>query len=107
MDQFVLLADESNSVPDLQGKSYADFHLLKKDWQKVELMHEVLQVRKPFSSFLHMLIGKPGTCKCAANILKLETSDGLPHHPHPRVPPDILGKHVSCSEVCSSKARAR
>jgi len=37
--------DDSNEVPDLHGKSYLDFKLMKKDWEKLKVMHEVLQVR--------------------------------------------------------------
>jgi hypothetical protein len=42
------LADESDEVPNLKGKSYSDFYLRKRDWEKLELMHEVLKVRRPF-----------------------------------------------------------
>jgi hypothetical protein len=40
----VQLADDSDKVPDLQRKSYADFRLNRKEWERLELMHEVLQV---------------------------------------------------------------
>jgi hypothetical protein len=43
VNRFVQLADDSDKVPDLQGKSYADFHLNRKEWERLELMHEVLQ----------------------------------------------------------------
>jgi len=42
---FVELADDSEDIPDLTGKSYADLRLDKKDWEKIKLMHDVLQVR--------------------------------------------------------------
>ncbi|KIK05961.1 hypothetical protein K443DRAFT_90372, partial [Laccaria amethystina LaAM-08-1] len=42
INQFVLLTDDSESVPDLQGKSYSDFRLSKQDWQNIELVHEIL-----------------------------------------------------------------
>lgn len=35
----------SEDVPDLKGMSYADFRLDKRDWEKLKLMHKVLQVR--------------------------------------------------------------
>jgi hypothetical protein len=39
------IADDSEEVPDLRRKKYQDFRLSKPDWVKMELMHEVLQVR--------------------------------------------------------------
>jgi hypothetical protein len=36
--------DDSDDVPDLQEKSYLDFKLTKKDWEKLGLIHEVLCV---------------------------------------------------------------
>ena len=41
---FVQGADDSDKVPDLQGKYYSDFKLMKRDWEKLKLMHEVLRV---------------------------------------------------------------
>ena len=38
------MADESDEVPNLKGKNYSDFYLRKRDWEKLELMHEVLKV---------------------------------------------------------------
>ncbi|KAG1811121.1 uncharacterized protein BJ212DRAFT_1278098, partial [Suillus subaureus] len=40
---FVELTDNSENVPNLKGKSYADFQLDRRDWEKLKLMHEVLQ----------------------------------------------------------------
>ncbi|KIK36504.1 hypothetical protein CY34DRAFT_94238, partial [Suillus luteus UH-Slu-Lm8-n1] len=40
---FVKLADDSDEVPNIKGKCYADFRLDKKDWEKMKLAHEVLQ----------------------------------------------------------------
>jgi hypothetical protein len=45
INRFVQIADDSDEVPDLTGKSYSDFKLNKKDWDKIALVHEVLQVR--------------------------------------------------------------
>jgi len=44
INRFVQIADDSDEVPDLTGKSYSDFKLNKKDWDKIALVHEVLQV---------------------------------------------------------------
>ncbi|KAF7363239.1 Dimer-Tnp-hAT domain-containing protein [Mycena venus] len=44
MNQFAITADESDEVPDLEGKNYADFKLTKLDWIKIRKMHEVLEV---------------------------------------------------------------
>jgi len=41
---FVKLADNSNEVPPLKGKEYADFWLDCKDWERIKQMKEVLQV---------------------------------------------------------------
>ena len=38
------LADESDVVPNLKKKNYSDFYLRKRDWDKLELMHEVLKI---------------------------------------------------------------
>ncbi|KAG2029160.1 hypothetical protein BDR03DRAFT_1018820 [Suillus americanus] len=40
---FVELVDDSEDVPSLKGKCYADFCLNKNDWEKLKLVHEVLQ----------------------------------------------------------------
>ncbi|KAF8218540.1 hypothetical protein L208DRAFT_1215012, partial [Tricholoma matsutake] len=40
---FVKLADDSEEVPALKGKQYANFHLDLKDWEKMKQMKEVLQ----------------------------------------------------------------
>src|SRR6201996_5567767 len=44
VNHFVQGTNDSDKVPDLQGKSYLDFKLTKKDWEKLKLMHEVLRV---------------------------------------------------------------
>lgn len=50
---FAQYADDSESVPKLKGKSYSDFFLRKKDWDKLHLMHEVLQAS--FNPFVYNL----------------------------------------------------
>lgn len=45
INRFVQIADDSDEVPDLTGKSYSNFKLNKKDWDKIALIHKVLQVR--------------------------------------------------------------
>lgn len=45
INRFTALADESEEVPDLQGKDYATFKLSPAEWHKMELMKDVLQVR--------------------------------------------------------------
>jgi hypothetical protein len=45
VEQFVLLADASKKVPDLtKNHAYADFQLSKKEWDKLEVLCEVLRV---------------------------------------------------------------
>ena len=41
---FVELADDCEDIPDLVGKSYVDFWLNKKGWEKMKLMHHILHV---------------------------------------------------------------
>ena len=53
MNLFVELADDSEEVPSLKGKQYADFHLDCKDWESMKQMKEVIQVNKTF----HYLFG--------------------------------------------------
>lgn len=55
IDQFILLADASEKVPKLsKNRAYADFQLTKRDWDRLVVIHDVLQVRSPFStSLLH------------------------------------------------------
>jgi hypothetical protein len=44
VNQFIQLADESDEVPDLKGKSYTAFKLSPQEWTMMELMRDVLQV---------------------------------------------------------------
>jgi hypothetical protein len=44
VNQFIQLADDSDEVPKLKGKSYADFWLSVQEWTELDLMCEVLQV---------------------------------------------------------------
>lgn len=43
VNRFTRDADDSLEVPNLVKKSYVDFQLMVRDWEKMELMHEVLQ----------------------------------------------------------------
>ena len=53
------MADESDEVPNLKGKTYSDFYLRKRDWDKLELMHEVLKVCLPLTLiFLSILTSR-------------------------------------------------
>ena len=45
VEQFVLLADASDRVPTLRNKSYSDFQLMKRDWDKLEVIRAVLRVQ--------------------------------------------------------------
>jgi hypothetical protein len=49
---FVELADNSDDVPQLKGKEYADFQLDRKDWERMKQMKDVLHVRR----FKHPLL---------------------------------------------------
>ncbi|KAL0958654.1 hypothetical protein HGRIS_014979 [Hohenbuehelia grisea] len=42
VNQFTQSANESDEVPDLKDKNYSDFRLTKKDWERLELIREVL-----------------------------------------------------------------
>lgn len=55
INKFVLLADASDEVPNLatrnkKSRSYADFMLSRAEWEKIELMREVLEVRYRYYS---------------------------------------------------------
>ncbi|KAG2064122.1 hypothetical protein BDR04DRAFT_1122806 [Suillus decipiens] len=43
VNRFIQLVDDSDEVPNLQGKSYGAFKLSAKEWKKLELMHDMLQ----------------------------------------------------------------
>jgi hypothetical protein len=59
VNKFIQLADDSDEVPNLQGKSYGAFKLSAEEWKKLELMHNVLQVCASVQSSL----------KCCINLL--------------------------------------
>ena len=45
VDQFALLADASEKVPNLpKNCAYADFQLTKRDWDRLEVIQDVLCV---------------------------------------------------------------
>jgi hypothetical protein len=45
VNHFILRADSSKKVPDLQkNKKYMDYFLSDDDWELLEVIHEVLQV---------------------------------------------------------------
>ncbi|KAG2747615.1 hypothetical protein P692DRAFT_20736237, partial [Suillus brevipes Sb2] len=43
VNRFIQLTDDSDEVPKLKGKSYADFRLSAQEWMELDLMREVLQ----------------------------------------------------------------
>jgi len=44
IDQFILITDATDKVPDLKNKSYADFQHFKRDWDKLDVIRMVIQV---------------------------------------------------------------
>jgi hypothetical protein len=52
VNRFIQLADDSDEVPNLQGKTYGVFKLSAAEWTKLELMRDVLQV---CASFLFLI----------------------------------------------------
>lgn len=69
ISQFILLADASDDVPSLSNqRSYADFHLSRRDWVHLENIRDVLRVRS-LSLVGHRSPGL-GAVNCPANILK-------------------------------------
>jgi hypothetical protein len=44
VNRFVHLADDSDEVPKLRKRQYADFKLTNSDWLQLSLIHEALQV---------------------------------------------------------------
>lgn len=65
MSHFAQFADESDIVPKLKGKNYSDFFLRKRDWEKLELVHEVLQVSLELNScpFINHCDKEPASAK--------------------------------------------
>ncbi|KAG2738997.1 hypothetical protein P692DRAFT_20756762 [Suillus brevipes Sb2] len=51
VNRFIQLADDSDEVPNLQGKTYGVFKLSAAEWTKLELMCDVLQVYSKFNDF--------------------------------------------------------
>ncbi|KAG2741172.1 hypothetical protein P692DRAFT_20677048, partial [Suillus brevipes Sb2] len=45
VNRFTQLADDSDEVPNLQGKTYSAFKLTQQEWSKLELIRDVLQVK--------------------------------------------------------------
>jgi hypothetical protein len=102
VEQFVLLADASDKVPDLtNNRSYADFQLSKKEWDKLEVIHEVLRVcTAKFILFRH--ICNPffaGTGQCTTNLLERAHAHRLAYHPVSRVPDKTLGIDGSAASL--------
>lgn len=44
VNRFMQLADDSEEVPNSQGKTYLAFKLTQQEWAKLELIRDVLQV---------------------------------------------------------------
>jgi hypothetical protein len=96
VNRFTQLADESDEVPDLQKKSYAQFKLSKADWGELDIIREVLQAcyiyydtTRETSLISHIA----GASKCSAVILNQSLPISMAHHPHSRIPATILGEH--------------
>jgi hypothetical protein len=62
--RFIQLADDSEEVPALVGKSYADYRLGKKDWAQLALIHEVLKVHFTHLQVIATDICWEGTGQC-------------------------------------------
>jgi hypothetical protein len=95
VEQFILLADASDKVPNLpKNRSYTDFYLMKKDWDRLGVIHEVLRVRvsyslplcRPTRPFLYA-----GTIKRATNVLSGANAYGVARHPLFRISYQALG----------------
>jgi hypothetical protein len=49
VQNFLSLADDSNSVPKLSnGRRYSEFQLSDAEWTQLELIHNILKVRVAF-----------------------------------------------------------
>jgi hypothetical protein len=48
VNRFVRLADDSDEVPKLRKRQYADFKLTNGDWLQLSLLHEALQVCRSY-----------------------------------------------------------
>ncbi|KAG2336033.1 hypothetical protein BDR05DRAFT_897307, partial [Suillus weaverae] len=60
VNRFIQLADDSDEVPKLHGKSYSDFKLSGQEWSKLKLMQDVLQFNGVANA---ILLGLENICK--------------------------------------------
>jgi hypothetical protein len=102
INHFVQLADDSEEVPDLTGgKAYSDFKLMKRDWEKIETVHEVLKVcivrQCCFSACV--TIGCTGAHQHHTIILFFHISNSLQDNPCSRILATIMGTHGKVSEI--------
>ncbi|KAI0038375.1 hypothetical protein FA95DRAFT_1505744, partial [Auriscalpium vulgare] len=56
INQFTRLADDSDEVPLLKKKMYYDYRLTAKDWEKLELMRNVLRMAPHIDAGLANLV---------------------------------------------------
>ena len=81
VNRFIQLADISDDVPDLQKKKYMDFRLSKSEWEKMKLMHEVLQ--EPANAQQSFSASKYPTVWCTIPVLEFlqESWENMANHP--------------------------
>ncbi|KAF8810718.1 hypothetical protein BYT27DRAFT_7091263, partial [Phlegmacium glaucopus] len=68
LNYFAEVADESDDVPNLKGKTYSNFRIQKSDWEKITLMHEVL--KEPASAKQTFLSSKEPSVFCTIPVLE-------------------------------------
>jgi hypothetical protein len=66
INRFTQLADDSEEVPNLQGKTYSAFKLTQHKWLKLELIQDVLQVSS-FNCLFTFPINKHNTTQEPTN----------------------------------------
>ena len=107
VNQFTRDADDSPDIPKLVGKCYADFRLTASNWEKLELMHEVLCVHHNLLSFilcqtdwLTSCVHKLGNGQCTSIFFVISRPHSLVCNPCPDIITRCLDCHGSPPQVC-------
>jgi hypothetical protein len=96
------LADESEEVPDLKNKSYQAFKLSSQEWEKIELMRDVLQLHETYAitSINSWYFAFLGAIKRTAVFFGDFAANCLAHNPCLGISSRTVGGYGRFSEVC-------
>ena len=98
------LADKSEEVPNLKNKSYQAFKLSSQEWEKMELMWDVLQVHVTYAIMLinSWYFAFLGAIKCTTDFFGDFTANCLVHNPCLGISSRTLEGYGCFFEVCQS-----